>query len=258
MWIDHKKTQDLERLLEAILKEGVPLQTALQDPACQKDAHLAQQLEEETNAAQQLRSYRAGLSPLPDSLRTGRAHLETRIRQQRTSWRGVFWLERLDWNLGSVLVVLLLLAAITQLVIQTQHALSIAMPGDRLYVAKIAGEQIQLDLANSPEEQIRLHLDFAQRRVIEVESLIVEERFDLLPNTLAGLASALGRAKALRNQVSGELPADIQEQMARLEGNLLRQLALLQFYATAVPARLRPVMEHVAWLGLDETDAFRR
>jgi hypothetical protein len=112
----------------------------------------------------------------------------------------------------------------------------------------VATEQVQLDLAASPEDRVRLHLKFAHTRAIEFESLIIEQRFDLLPQTLAGMQSALGRARLMQNQIQGELPADIHESALSLEKTVHSQLVMMQFYAAPLPATLDAEMERVAWL----------
>lgn len=252
MFTDQKRIRNLDRLLTAILEEGQTLERALQDPDCQKDADLAQRLREDVDTIHRLQALRTRLAPLPASVRAGRQRLVALISSQQTGWRSAFWWMHLDWSAGVALVVFLLFAATAQIIGQSRHAITIAMPGDSIYFLKIASEQVRLDLARSPEDRIRLHLTFAKNRSIEFESMILEERYDLLPQTLAGLESALGRARFLRNQVDSEMPVDIQDSLAELEKTVGLQIVMLQYFSAPLPAGLRLELERMAWVAFSD------
>lgn len=248
MFPNPKRIRNLDRLLQAVLEEGQPLETALQDPACQKDAQLARLLREEAEIARRFQSHSAQIGSLPASVASGRQRLEAQIRSQRKDWKGVFTRSRLAWNTGMAVLVLLMLASAARIVGQGRHIMMVAMPGDLQYFLKIAVEQVNLDLAVSTEDELRVYLQIAHNRAMEFESLILEERFEFLPQTLAGFESALGRARALQNNISGELPADIQTSLADLEHTVNLQLVMLLYFAPPMAAELRPDIERVAWL----------
>jgi len=249
-----KRVKNLDRLLSAVLDGSQSLESALQDPACQRDAELSRLLVEEVGLVRHIKAQSFSSIPLPQSVLAGRKRLEAQINRQRSDWGRVFDRSRLAWNAGLVVLVLLFALASTRIVWQGKRALMIAMPGDTVYFLKVANEQIRLDMASSPEDEIRLYLEFAQNRAIEFESLMLEERFNLLPQTLAGLESALGRAHSLQDQVSGDLPYDIQISMVRLEQTVERQIILLQYFGTPLASELRPEIERVAWLAFNNYD----
>ena len=248
---NRKRTKNLDRLLTAVLETGLPLESALQDEACRKDAQLERLLREDVETARRLQTHSVRMDVSPEAIRNGRRRLEAQIRSQRADWRGVFWLKRLDWGVSIALTIILLFAGTAQLIGQFRHAISIAMPGDRLYFIKMAEEQARLDLAGSPEERLRLHLDFVRHRAIEFESLVLEEQFALLPQVMAGMESALGRAHLIENQMGGEIPAELQNSLAEMEQMVRRQVAFVRFYTEPLPASLQADMERVAWLAFD-------
>ena len=56
----------------------------------------------------------------------------------------------------------------------TVYAAQTALPDDALYDVKVWSEDVRLDLAQSPEEDLALHLDFADRRIEEMFALLDE------------------------------------------------------------------------------------
>ncbi len=59
-----------------------------------------------------------------------------------------------------------------------------SIPGDPLYETKLAQEDLRLSLSFSEENDTRLRLEFAQRRVIEMQELILVDRTSLIDETL--------------------------------------------------------------------------
>ncbi|MGH2689265.1 MAG: DUF5667 domain-containing protein, partial [Actinomycetota bacterium] len=70
-----------------------------------------------------------------------------------------------------VMGLLLVLAAPAALALSAR-----AVPGDPLYSTKIALEQARLAIANDPAKEVDLHVEFAQRRVEELNALTKEGR----------------------------------------------------------------------------------
>lgn len=105
--------------------------------------------------------------------------------------------------LGGIVVATLLLASV-------DSASATSLPGDPLYTWKIAHEDIRLTVTISPEERGRLHLDYAQRRLVELDQLLAGGAMPnsmLVSNTLADLTHHVQSAIA-ENRLAGSTETD--------------------------------------------------
>jgi hypothetical protein len=73
-----------------------------------------------------------------------------------------------------------------------------SIPGDPLYATKLAQEEMQISLTSNEEEEARLRIKFAQRRVIEMQELIlvgrdsfIDEAFDNFKFQMTEAASGI-------------------------------------------------------------------
>ena len=71
-----------------------------------------------------------------------------------------------------------------------------SIPGDPLYETKLVQEDLRLNLSFSEENDTRLRLEFAQRRVIEMQELILVDRTWLLDETLEDFEYQMAEAAA--------------------------------------------------------------
>lgn len=69
-----------------------------------------------------------------------------------------------------------------------------SIPGDPLYGAKITQEELRVTLASDQEEETRLRIEFAERRVIEMQELVLVGRTDLVDATLKNFEYQLSQA----------------------------------------------------------------
>lgn len=71
-----------------------------------------------------------------------------------------------------------------------------SIPGDPLYETKLAQENLRLNLSFSGEQDTRLRLEFAQRRVIEMQELVLVDRTWLIDETLEDFEYQMAEAAA--------------------------------------------------------------
>lgn len=71
-----------------------------------------------------------------------------------------------------------------------------SIPGDPLYDTKLVQEELRLNLSFSEESDTRLRLEFAQRRVIEMQELILADRTWLVDETLEDFEFQMAEAAA--------------------------------------------------------------
>src|SRR5512133_2811611 len=58
------------------------------------------------------------------------------------------------------------------------------IPGDNLYPVKLAVENLQLAVTTSAAGEARLRTDFAKRRLLEIQSLVLEGRYQYIPSVV--------------------------------------------------------------------------
>jgi hypothetical protein len=98
--------------------------------------------------------------------------------QERISWLGTIRsLQLFSKTVRAILLALILLLSGTGITYASQNAL----PSDVLYPVKIAIEDFQLSLSTEDSADAQLLLRFTQRRMNEISSLIVQERYSDLP-----------------------------------------------------------------------------
>lgn len=103
----------------------------------------------------------------------------------------------------------------------TVYASQSALPDDMLYDIKVWSEDTRLDLAQSPEADLALHLEFADRRVEEMLAMQAEGS-ELDPDLKLELVSHLWMAE----QLVGDCEDPIQAQQ-QLQNRLMNQEQLL-------------------------------
>ncbi len=96
----------------------------------------------------------------------------SRLNQRKQFGNTLF----LRWRTSSMTAkIIALIVAITTVLsgagAGTVYAAQSALPDDALYAVKLWSEEVQLDLAQAPEKDLALHLEFADRRVAEMLAL---------------------------------------------------------------------------------------
>ena len=69
-----------------------------------------------------------------------------------------------------------------------------SIPGDPLYETKLVQEELQVTLTSSEEGQTRLRIEFAQRRVVEMQELVLAGRDNLFDEALANFEFQVAKA----------------------------------------------------------------
>ena len=78
-----------------------------------------------------------------------------------------------------------------------------SLPGDPLYTLKLASENVRLWVAPGAAGQASLHTEFARLRLMELQSLVFEGRYEHIADTVARYEFHVGRAVSAVSRVSG-------------------------------------------------------
>lgn len=154
-------------------------------------------------AAQWLRSRSEVFNPRPGFVRLSRRRLVGRFKSNNTdsSASAIDSIRRIPAFIQShrVAVQYSALLTITAVLLfvgyqSTSFLVQRSIPGDPLYKTKLAQENIRLSLSSNQEQDVRLHIEFAQRRVVEMQELILAERHSLLDETLENFEFQISEA----------------------------------------------------------------
>lgn len=89
-----------------------------------------------------------------------------------------------------------------------------ALPGDTLYPVKEVVEQAELAFTTNPQAKAELHLEFAQERAAEIQTLVAEGRTDMIPQATQNMAEHLQAAEQIAEQMAQRGQADAAARVA--------------------------------------------
>ncbi len=181
----------LETCLHA-LEEGQTVEQALQGYP-----ELAVELRPRLEAAAWVRQKRQALAAAPFDPALGRRRLAENLRRKSGSWEEDFRRARLTYQFTQAAALVLLVLMLVQFNFSLARAAEVALPGDLLYPAKLAGEQVQIDLASDPLQKAALYVDFARERSSEMMDLFFDARYERLGDAAARLKTTVAAAQAI-------------------------------------------------------------
>lgn len=125
----------------------------------------------------------------------------------------------------------------------TAFASQTALPGDALYPVKTSLEQTQLALARDAYQRALLHLDFAQRRLDEMNLLVNESRFADIEKASNEFEAYVQRAIDELQVVMTTDPVRGTDLSNRITQALLSYSMMLKNVLVKVPEAVRPTVE---------------
>jgi hypothetical protein len=191
---------ELGRILDTCL-ELISSGSATVDTVIDQYPQYRDQLKPPLEAALWLQSRKEVFNPRPGFVQLSQRRLVNRFREQ-SSGSGVaetfsripaFFQER---RIAVQYSALLTLTAVLLFVgfRSTEFLVQRSIPGDPLYEAKITQEELRVTIASNQEDETRLRIEFAQRRVIEMQELVLVGRTELIDKTLENFEYQLSRA----------------------------------------------------------------
>jgi hypothetical protein len=109
------------------------------------------------------------------------------------------------------------------------------LPGDLLYPLKPMAEDAALLASLSPEKDADLHIRFANRRLMEIQTLALEGRYDLISPAVAGFDRHLTDALVMVSQVSVEQPNSAIRLARQLDAALASQVGTVSVLSGVAP-----------------------
>lgn len=257
-----RKHKSLEATLQTNLEkiqEGETLEAILSRTPDQ-----AEGLRPLLEAARWLQQRKPTLNPPPGFVAASRRRLVTRLqsqgRQSRFGLASRRWLyrptppSRLALQ-SALLMIMLFLALVSGRNIAC--ALPTWLPGDWGYPLKTASEEATLALSLSPVGDARLHIDYAQRRLLEAQALVLENRHARLTGTVASFTQHAQNAVEKVNQLAPHNRAKAQELALRLQRVLQGQSDLVAILVGISPQPARADLEQVLLVSSESLSAMK-
>jgi len=232
------KHEEIEQNLQTCLDQIQSGQETL-DSAAARYPELRSQLE----AALWLRAHSAALAPRTEFVTQSRQRLVARLRASAAReppypsgvWgtlQAIFTQKRLAFQfvIASLLIACMVLSG-TGVTAASQWSI----PGDTLYPVKITLENTQLALSLSEEHRAQLHLQFAEHRLVEIQTLVIENRFDQLHNTINAFDFQAKEASRLLLSIGSSNSERAKALAAELGQVLQEQTAILPVLLQAAP-----------------------
>ncbi len=186
-----KKDALLEECLELVEQEGESL-----DSVVGRFPEAAEELKADLQAALWLRDQGKCLEARPGWLAASQQRMIALIQSKDPESRLWRWGKTLVWGRLAVQFILaILLFAMGFLTANgLVHASQTWLPGDWTYPLKLGQEQLELSFATTPARRASLHIQFAQRRIMEAQALVFEGRDAQIPATVDNFEKQVGLA----------------------------------------------------------------
>jgi len=181
--------------------------------------------------------------PRPGFVESSRRRLSIRIRQEIGSeglllkkWKAlVAWFSRPKRFTLQFILVLILLTGLaiggSGVVVATRSAI----PGDVLYPMKIAMENTQVYLTPGSVGEARLYIEFAQNRLVEVQTLILKEKYQYIPETESEFERQVTVATQLLKITADKSDTQVAPLATLLKNNLVNQSRMLEVLSGVIP-----------------------
>lgn len=246
------RRDEFERIFERCLEQIQSGQESL-DSTIRQYPELADELRPELEAFLFLDGLKSRLDPRPGFVAASRNRLVSQIQQdvvaQKTAqemgwfaglWASLFSRKRYILQLS---LVVLILACLVIGGVGVSSSAQYALPGDKVYPVKMVMEQVELAATTDPGERAQLHAEFAQNRLDEAHDLVMEGRYDLVPDTVGRYEYHVNQAVRSLNQLARENRDNAKVLAESLSNSLEIQSISINVMIAAVPPQYKPDLE---------------
>ncbi|HZD55103.1 MAG TPA: DUF5667 domain-containing protein, partial [Anaerolineales bacterium] len=234
---------EFERYFESCL-ELIRSGQADIDSAVAQYPEYAEELRDEIEIALWLDQHKGALDPDPDFVATTRLRLVSQLRRAtpaRPSWRerfGQMWSMPTLAPVAFVMILLVFMVFSGTIVMASESSI----PGDGLYSTKLIMEDLALATSVDEANDAQLRIEFVERRLVEVNKLLVERRYDKVDDTVAAYTDQVNQSIASINQVAEHDRVTAQQLALQLEDVLSEQAPILQSLQKTAPISIHRVI----------------
>jgi hypothetical protein len=242
---------EIDVLLQDCLEKIQSGQETL-DGVLEKYPHLADELRPALEAALWFRLRKATLEPRPGFVSASRHRLLEKIEQERVAhesptaavglsgllqlWQAFIGQRRLVFQVALILLLVFGMVAGTSGV---ARAAQNALPGDFLYPVKTSLENASLAVAMGDEAKASLYIRFAQRRLSEIQALVLENHDDQVAAIVRRFEDNINNAIRHLIALEAQDPVQARALAANLRNVMQDQGGTLKVLAAAAPEPTR-------------------
>jgi hypothetical protein len=236
----------------------------------------ADKLRPQLEAALWIGGNKSAFDPRPGFVSTSRGQLLTKIRHEQATFAAqggaaegsafaVLWQrlfpgtgtprQRVAFQFALLLIFMVWLAIGSSAVALVSQN---SIPGEPLYPVKIAFEEVELKTAGKLSDEIRLHTEFAQRRLLEVQELVEVGQYDQIPDTVEKFENHVDQAVNKLEILAIEEPYVAQQVVTAVHDFISNQVAFMQVLVAAVPGEGKIVLANALVFTEDSMVVVRR
>jgi hypothetical protein len=193
---------------------------------------------------------KAAVEPRPGFIRASRSRLIEKIEAEPVAAAGG-WLEQVVAQLRSALggswrvalqvaLAVVLLACLVLTGSEAALASQGALPGEALYSIKLSLEKVELLVTLDPAQKIELHNQFAQARLVEIQDLVMEGRYNYIREAVSNFEAHVQQASRLLSALASKDPERATQLALALKETLASQRSFLTFLLAAAPREVAP------------------
>lgn len=188
------------------------------------------------------------VEPRPGFVSASRSRLIAQIEAEKAAPRAGWFAKFSAYFAGSglnrryalqVVMVVLMIGCLVLGSSGIAYAAQEALPGERLYPVKLALEEAELLVTFNLEDDIGLHAQFSQIRLLEVQELVMEGEFGGIHQAVDNYEYHVQSVMGLLVRLASRDPELAQELAYTYSKMLADQTALLAFLMAAVPDEVK-------------------
>jgi hypothetical protein len=252
------KQDKVELILESCLEMILSGQETI-DSVLARYPNLADVLRPELETALWLGEKGKILDPRPGFVYASRGRLISQVQQENGFEKAQprFWLLglngryrpfRLTLQMALVGLLIFVLALGSSTIALASQS---AIPGDTLYPIKITIEKAELALTPGSLGDARLHIEFAQRRLSEVQSLVLEGKYEYITQTVSDFEYQVNQAVYYLKTAADQNGFLAKALATSLQETLVGQAKLVAILAAIVPPDAKQEMERALQISQD-------
>jgi hypothetical protein len=232
----------ISQIVEAGLEEILSGRASLDD-IIRRNPTIAAELRPELEAALWLVSKREQVQTRPGYIAASKNRLTRRIKQEasrrgaKRAFLGFNWSFRipaLRWT-AAIMIVMIFFSMSGGVVSAAQEAI----PGQELYPVKRFSEQVVFDLTVDLVQKVELSSHFAERRLVEIEALIMRTEFALALKTVEDFQIQVKKTVELLEKIGDGNVIDKLALAERVNSDFIRRAERLQILIVGAPADLQ-------------------
>jgi hypothetical protein len=216
---------------------------------------MADELRPELETALWMQEQSSVFDPPPGFINISRKKLVAQIRQETgaaasraSPWSlagllAIFRSRQLTYRFAvAIILVVFLFTATTGVALASQSSL----PGDTLYPVKIGLENVAVAVTLSPSGDARLHIRYADRRLDEIQSLVLESRYQYIAPTIDNYEKHVDAVVTILDKLAVQNPQQTKVLAQEFTQIITQHSSVMVSLSEIVPENTRPQFARLA------------